>query len=47
MLKEFKEFAIKGNAVDTAVGVIIRCGLGGIAAIEQNFVGAERLVRTE
>ena len=23
MLKEFKEFAIKGNAVDLAVGVII------------------------
>src|SRR5256885_10731296 len=32
MLKEFKEFAIKGNAVDLAVGVIIGAAFGGIIA---------------
>lgn len=30
MLKEFKEFAIKGNAVDLAVGVVIGAAFGGI-----------------
>ena len=30
MLKEFKEFAIKGNAVDLAVGVIIGAAFGAI-----------------
>ncbi len=30
MLKEFKEFAIKGNAVDMAVGIIIGAAFGGI-----------------
>ena len=30
MLKEFKEFAIKGNAIDMAVGVIIGAAFGGI-----------------
>lgn len=30
MLKEFKEFAIKGNAVDLAVGVIIGAAFGKI-----------------
>src|SRR5438309_11285480 len=30
MLKEFKEFAMKGNVVDLAVGVIIGAALGGI-----------------
>ena len=30
MLKEFKEFAIKGNAVDLAVGVIIGASFGKI-----------------
>ncbi|MEY2493598.1 MAG: large conductance mechanosensitive channel [Verrucomicrobiota bacterium] len=30
MLKEFKEFAIKGNAVDMAVGVIIGAAFGSI-----------------
>jgi large conductance mechanosensitive channel len=30
MLKEFKEFAIKGNALDLAVGVIIGAAFGGI-----------------
>jgi large conductance mechanosensitive channel len=32
MLKEFKEFAIKGNAVDMAVGVVIGAAFGGIIA---------------
>ncbi len=30
ILKEFKEFAVKGNAVDLAVGVIIGAAFGGI-----------------
>jgi large conductance mechanosensitive channel len=30
MLKEFKEFAVKGNAIDLAVGVIIGAAFGGI-----------------
>ena len=30
MFKEFKEFAVKGNAVDLAVGVIIGAAFGGI-----------------
>jgi large conductance mechanosensitive channel len=30
MLKDFKEFAIKGNAVDLAVGVIIGAAFGSI-----------------
>lgn len=30
MLKEFKEFAIKGNAIDMAVGVIIGAAFGSI-----------------
>ena len=32
MLKEFKEFAIKGNAFDLAVGVIIGAAFGGIVS---------------
>jgi large conductance mechanosensitive channel len=30
MWKEFKEFAIKGNAIDLAVGVIIGAAFGSI-----------------
>jgi large conductance mechanosensitive channel len=30
MFKEFKEFAVKGNALDLAVGVIIGAAFGGI-----------------
>ena len=30
MLKEFKEFAMKGNVVDLAVGVIIGAAFGAI-----------------
>ena len=32
MWKEFKEFAVKGNAVDLAVGVIIGAAFGSIVA---------------
>ena len=32
MIKEFKEFAIKGNAADLAVGVIIGAAFGGIVS---------------
>ena len=30
MLKEFKEFAVKGNMVDMAVGIVIGAAFGGI-----------------
>ena len=30
MLKEFKEFAVKGNAVDMAVGIVIGAAFGKI-----------------
>ena len=30
MLKEFKEFALKGNMVDLAIGVIIGAAFGGL-----------------
>ena len=30
MLKEFKEFAIKGNMVDMAVGIIVGAAFGGV-----------------
>ena len=32
MLKEFKEFAVKGNAIDLAVGVIIGASFGAIVS---------------
>ena len=32
MLKEFKEFAIKGNVVDMAVGIVIGAGFGKIVS---------------
>jgi len=32
MLKEFKEFAVKGNAVDMAVGIIIGAAFGKIVS---------------
>src|SRR2546423_2305214 len=32
MLKEFKEFAVNGNAFDLAVGVIIGAAFGGIVS---------------
>ena len=30
MLKEFKEFALKGNMIDLAVGIIIGGAFGGM-----------------
>ncbi|MEN3973604.1 large conductance mechanosensitive channel protein MscL [Emcibacter sp. SYSU 3D8] len=30
MVKEFREFAVKGNAIDLAVGVVIGAAFGGI-----------------
>src|SRR2546423_14112905 len=30
MIKEFKEFAMKGNVVDLAVGVVIGAAFGGV-----------------
>src|SRR6185369_9063979 len=38
MLKEFKEFALKGNAVDLAIGVIIGGAFGGIVTSLVNDV---------
>ena len=32
MWKEFKEFAVKGNSIDLAVGVVIGAAFGGIVA---------------
>ena len=30
MLKEFREFAVKGNAIDLAIGVILGAAFGGV-----------------
>ncbi len=39
MLKEFKEFAIKGNVVDLAVGVVIGAAFGAIVgAVVDNII---------
>jgi len=38
MLKEFKEFAIKGNMVDLAIGVIIGGAFGGVVTSLVNDV---------
>ena len=38
MFKEFKEFALKGNAVDLAIGVIIGAAFGGIVTSLVNDV---------
>ena len=32
MLKEFREFALKGNAVDLAIGVIIGAAFGTVVS---------------
>ncbi|MCL2504579.1 MAG: large conductance mechanosensitive channel protein MscL [Coriobacteriia bacterium] len=32
MFKEFKEFALKGNVIDLAVGVVVGSAFGGIVA---------------
>ena len=36
--KEFQEFAVKGNAVDLAVGVIIGAAFG----VDHQFIGKRR-----
>ena len=36
MLKEFKEFALRGNVVDMAVGIVIGGAFGGVV---KSFVG--------
>src|SRR6266704_3449769 len=39
MWKEFKEFAVKGNAVDLAVGVIIGAAFGSIvSSLVKDFI---------
>jgi len=38
MLKDFREFALKGNAVDLAIGVIIGVAFGGIVTSLVNDV---------
>jgi len=38
MLKEFREFALRGNAVDLAIGVIIGAAFGGIVTSLVNDV---------
>jgi large conductance mechanosensitive channel len=38
MFKEFREFALKGNAVDLAIGVIIGAAFGGIVTSLVNDV---------
>ena len=38
MLKEFKEFAIKGNAIDLAVGVILGAAFGAVVVSLVNNV---------
>jgi large conductance mechanosensitive channel len=38
MLKEFKEFALKGNMVDLAIGVIIGAAFGGLVQSVVNDV---------
>ena len=38
MLKEFKEFAVKGNMVDLAVGIIIGVAFGGVVTSLVNDV---------
>ena len=39
MFKEFKEFAIKGNMVDMAVGIIIGAAFGGVVkSLVENII---------
>ncbi len=39
MLKEFKEFAIKGNVIDLAVGIVIGAAFGAIVgAVVDNII---------
>jgi large conductance mechanosensitive channel len=38
MLKEFKEFTLKGNVIDTAIGLIIGVAFGKIVALFVNDI---------
>ena len=39
MLKEFKEFALKGNMIDLAVGVIIGCAFNSlVTSLVENII---------
>ena len=38
MLKEFKEFAMRGNVLDMAIGIIIGAAFGGIVTSMVNDV---------
>ena len=44
MLKEFKEFAMKGNVIDLAVGVVIGAAFGKIVDVarERHHHAADR-----
>jgi large conductance mechanosensitive channel len=33
MLKEFKEFALKGNMLDMPIGIIIGAAFGGVVSL--------------
>ena len=39
IIKEFKEFAVKGDAVDMAVGIVIGAAFGKIVADSHNIAG--------
>ena len=41
MIKEFKEFAMRGNVIDLAIGVVIGSAFGKIGKIEINVKGRE------
>ena len=43
MLNEFKAFAVKGNAVDMAVGVIIGGAFGKIVRNKKHTIGHSKL----
>ena len=42
-LQEFKEFALKGNVMDMAVGVIVGAAFGNIvSSLTDNFINHHR-----
>jgi len=45
MLKEFKEFAMRGNVLDMAVGIIIGAAFGKIVAGRGHYHAANRRPR--
>ena len=42
MVKEFKEFILRGNVVDMAVGIIIGAALGAASMTLRILLGIER-----